>query len=377
MRVAIISYGFVEYCIQQANGLARESDVLLILPRDEAAEHQATIDPTVHFQPFDKPRFRQPLRQIKSVCGILRQIRKFRPDVMHFQQGHMWFNLALPLLRSIPLVITIHDPRYHVGDRDSRRTPQWIMDFGFRCGGRIIVHGEALRRQVVELLGIPAERVHVVPHVAIGASKRPMARTDDGKTVLFFGRIWDYKGLDHLIKAEPIISNAVPDVKIVIAGRGDDFEKYRRQIVHPERFEVHNRFITTSHRDELFNEASIVALPYIEATQSGVIPLAYSFERPVVATRVGALEEAVEDGITGRLVPPADAVSLAAAIVDLLKSPSTCHAMGAAGRQKLDSEWSPKAVAYQTLDVYCRAIRDREITTQPVAVTDRVALELK
>jgi glycosyltransferase involved in cell wall biosynthesis len=251
------------------------------------------------------------------------------------------------------------------------------MDFGFRRGGRIIVHGEALRRQVVEMLGVPADRVHVVPHVAIGASTRPKANTDDGKTVLFFGRIWDYKGLEHLIKAEPAISSVVPDVKIVIAGRGDDFEKYRRKMVHPDRFDVHNRFITTSHRDELFSEASVVALPYIEATQSGVIPLAYSFAKPVVATRVGALEEAVEDGITGRLVPPAHSESLAAAIIDLLKNPATSHAMGAAGRKKLDSEWSPKAVAYQTLDVYRRAIRDRQITTQPAAAADRVALELK
>jgi hypothetical protein len=51
--------------------------------------------------------------------------------------------------------------------------------------------------------------------------------------------------------------------------------------------------------------------------------------------------------------------------------------MGAAGRKKLDSEWSPKAVACQMLDVYRRAIRDRQITTQPAAAADRVALELK
>ncbi len=348
-----------------------------MLPRDEAAEHQATIDPTVRYQPFDKPRFRQPFRQLKTVSGIVRQVRKFRPDVIHFQQGHMWFNLALPLLRAFPLVITIHDPRYHVGDRDSRRTPQWLMDFGFRRGGRIIVHGEALRRQVVELLGIPAERVHVVPHVAIGATSSPSASVDDGNTVLFFGRIWDYKGLEYLIKAEPAISAANPNVKIVIAGQGDDFEKYRRQMVHPERFEVHNRFITTGHRDELFSEASLVALPYIEATQSGVIPLAYSFAKPVVATRVGALEEAVEEGVTGRLVPPGDSESLAAAITDLLQNPAARRAMGAAGRQKLDSEWSPTAVARQTMEVYCRAIRDRQVITQPVAKAERVALELK
>ena len=78
MKVALISYGFVEYCIQQANGLAHECEVLLMLPRDEAAEHQASIDPAVEFCPFDKPRLRQPARQVQSVTGILRQVQRFR-----------------------------------------------------------------------------------------------------------------------------------------------------------------------------------------------------------------------------------------------------------------------------------------------------------
>ena len=377
MKIAIISYGLVEYCIQQANGLARECEVLLMLPRDDTAEHQASIDPTVHYCPFDKPRLRQPARQFKVIANLLRQIRRFRPDVIHFQQGHMWFNLALPLLRAYPLVITIHDPRYHVGDRDSRRTPQWLMDFGFRRAGRVIVHGEALKRQVIELFGIGDERVHVVPHVAIGSSTAPAAAKDDGRTILFFGRIWDYKGLRHLIQAEPLIGRAVPDARIVIAGQGDDFEPYRRLMARPERFEVHNRFITTGHRDELFERASIVALPYIEATQSGVIPLAYSFAKPVVATRVGALADAVEDGVTGRLVPVADTEALAAAIIELLRDPEALRAMGTAGRRKLDAEWSPRAVAQQSMEVYRRAIRDRQRTPQQVAAGERVALEVK
>ena len=96
----------------------------------------------------------------------------------------------------------------------------------------------------------------------------------------------------------------------------------------PERFIVHNRFIRATECDELFRQASIVVLPYIEATQSGVIPLAYSYAKPVVATRVGALAEVVDDGKTGRLVPPADSESLAAAIVELLRDPVSAAADG-------------------------------------------------
>ena len=130
----------------------RECDVLLLLPRDEAKEHQSDLDPAVRFCPFDKPRLRQPARQFLVAARVLRQIRRFRPDVVHFQHGHMWFNLAMPLLRSYPVVMTIHDPRHHAGDRDSRRTPQFLMDFSYRRADRVIVHGDAIKREVTKLV---------------------------------------------------------------------------------------------------------------------------------------------------------------------------------------------------------------------------------
>ena len=221
MKVALISYGPADYSVSLANGLARECDVMLMLPRGEAMEHQASLASTVQFYSFDKPRVRQPIRQLQSIRQLLKKIRSFRPDVIHYQHCHMWFNLALPLLRSYPVVITIHDPRHHAGDLESRRTPQWLMDFGYRRASRVIVLGEALKQQVSALFDIAAVKVHVIPHVAIGSETAPLATKDDGRIILFFGRIWDYKGLKYLIEAEPLISRAIPDVRIVIAGEGE------------------------------------------------------------------------------------------------------------------------------------------------------------
>jgi len=366
MRVVLLSFGFEEYCIQQANGLARECEVLLMLPRKESAEYAHLLDPAVRFVPFVKPRLRQPARQLKLAARLLREIRKFRPDVIHYQQGHMWFNLMLPLLRKYPLVVTVHDPRYHAGDRDSQRTPQRVMDFGFRRAGRIVVHGEALKRQVVELFGFAPEKVHVIPHVAIGSATAPVDAEDSAPSILFFGRIWPYKGLRYLIEAEPAIRDALPDARIVIAGVGDDLDQYRQWMERPESFVVHNHFISAGECDRHFREASIVVLPYTEATQSGVIPLAYSYAKPVVASRVGALAEAVDDGITGLLVPPSDPQALAAAVIQLLTDRDRCRAMGRAGRDKLDNECSPQVVGRKAIEVYRRAIsdgRDRKQTS--------------
>ena len=333
MKVAFLSFDFGEYCVRLASALAREAEVLLLLPQQEAAPYEALLAPGVAFCPFHKPRLRQPLRQVRTLRAILRRIRAFDPDVIHLQQGHLWFNLALPLLARYPLVLTIHDPRRHLGDRGGLRTPQAALDFGFRRAAQVIVHGGELKRRVVEELGIPPGAVHDIPHVAIG---------------------------------EVAVRQPAPEE----AGRGEAFDRYRRLMAHPERFTVYNDYIPDETRTELFQRASVVALPYVEATQSGVIPVAYTFAKPVVATSVGSLPSMVEHGRTGYLVPPRDERALADAIVRLLLDPALRRQMGANARRKLDAECGVETVARQTLAVYRRALNG------VAGREDRVAREL-
>ncbi|QDV55620.1 glycosyltransferase family 4 protein [Rosistilla oblonga] len=365
MRIAWISYGFEELCVQNVNALAEEHEVLLVMPHPQPGETQYAISDRVKHFGFDEPRLRQPLRQLSCVAAIRRQIDAFKPDVVHFQQGHMWFNTALRSLKRYPLVATIHDPRHHAGDMSSRKTPQWVMDYGFRKADHVIVHGEALAAQVQQLFGFASDRVHVVAHVAMGQVEGASAVPEEPHNVLFFGRIWDYKGLEYLIAAEPLIAAEVPDAKIVIAGRGDDFSRYQKLIGDSPRFEIHNRWISDQQRAEFFQRAAIVVLPYTEATQSGVVPVAQMYAKPVVATRVGALAECVLDRQTGLLVPPRDPQALATAIIQLLKDPAQRRALGDAGFDRLQAEASPAVVARQTVAVYEQAIADRQRGSKP------------
>ena len=243
-----------------------------------------------------------------------------------------------------------------MGDRDSRNTPQLISDFGYRRADQVIVHGNQLKQIVMNELHIPGEIIHVMPHPALGDDRAHSDVQEEKNQILFFGRIWAYKGLAYLIEAEPLISAQIPNVKIVIAGRGDDFDHYRQMMVHPEKFVVYNEYIPNDRVAEIFRQASIVVLPYIEATQSGVIPFAYTYARPVVATTVGSLPEMVDEGQTGLLVPPANTQALADAIIRLLKDTPLRHQMGVNGKHKIDTECSPATVARQTLAVYQRAI---------------------
>ncbi|MDI3340762.1 MAG: glycosyltransferase family 4 protein [Sphaerobacter sp.] len=361
-----MSFMSAEYCIRLASALAHDMDVQLVLPRALSEPYRSLISPAVQFVPFDKPRLRQPFRQISAMRQLVRQIDEFQPDVLHLQQGHLWFNLALPLLRRYPLVLTVHDARHHPGDRSSQKTPQVILDWGFRRATRVIAHCDWMKQVLVDECGVAAPQVHVIQRVLVSHDEDGTHETEEPALVLFFGRIWSYKGLEYLIRAEPLITAAIPEARIVIAGEGEDFSRYRRLMVHPDRFEVHNTYVSHEQRAALFAQASVVVLPYVEASQSGVIPLAYMAGKPVVATDVGCLPALVEDGHTGFLVPPHDEQALAAAVIRLLKDPQLRRTMGQRGRHKLETECAPPVVAAQTRAVYDQAVSDMSASSGKV-----------
>jgi glycosyltransferase involved in cell wall biosynthesis len=224
-----------------------------------------------------------------------------------------------------------------------------------RSARQIIVHSQHVEELLGKELGANAKNIHRVPHIQIGLQPAPVRFDEDENLVLFFGRIWEYKGLEYLIRAEPLITSRVPDAQILIAGQGEDFERYRRMMKSPERFLVDNAYISEERAARYFQQASVVVLPYIEASQSGVIPLAYSAGKPVVATQVGGLPEMVEHGRTGYLVPPRNVSALADAVVRLLLDRKLRREMGIRGKKKVEAECSPEMVAQKTIDVYRRA----------------------
>ncbi len=108
----------------------------------------------------------------------------------------------------------------------------------------------------------------------------------------------------------------------------------------------------------MFRRASVVVLPYIEASQSFIISIAYRFGKPVVATTVGGLPEMVDDGKTGFLVPPRDVDALADAVVKLMQNEELRKKFGENGMRKVNVECAPEVVGRQTRVVYRRAVND-------------------
>ena len=355
MHVVLIEFrtSDLPYSIQLANALGNLCRVTLMLP-DAVLKQVDQVDrKKVNLLLFRMPRLRQ-LANLGMVIRLRRQIQDLTPDLVHITCWNIWGTSGLGLCFPIPIVATVHDVERHPGEHGLLAVPSTLYTWQWRWAKQIIVHANSARQKLLIQYGCQAERVHVIP---IGTYDfythwAPENQSEMPNTLLFFGRIWGYKGLKYLIEAEPLITQAVPDVRIIIAGQGEPFEKYRQSMVNPDRFEVHDRFIPNNEVAVFFQQASLIILPYIEASQSGVVPIAYAFGKPVVATKIGGLPDVVQDGQTGLLVPPADTKSLAQAIILLLKDSALRKQMGCNARHFSETVLSWDKVAEMTLEVY-------------------------
>ena len=356
MHVVLIEFRTsTPFPVQLANALGKLCQVTLMLPISKKSPATALDLDSVALQPFHLPRTRDPAN-LGTMLRLRRRLQVEHPDLVHITCWHMWGTPGLGLGSRFRQVSTVHDVSRHPGD--GWAYPSWLYPLQWRWADQVIVHANAARQQLLAKHGLQPDHVHVIPIGAYDFYRAWMQddRMERPNTVLFFGRIWEYKGLEYLIEAEPLITRAIPDARIVIAGYGDSFEKYQKAMVNPHHFEVLNYRIPDEMVAELFQRASVVVLPYIEASQSGVISVAYAFGKPVVGTNVGGIPDVVDDGLTGYLVPPRDKNSLAEAIIALLKDPKSRADMGRRALEKTKTQMSWSNIAEQTLDVYQQAL---------------------
>jgi glycosyltransferase involved in cell wall biosynthesis len=166
----------------------------------------------------------------------------------------------------------------------------------------------------------PAAPPAPCPHGDAAGCAAALGLPPAARRVLFFGYVRAYKGVPTLIEA---LARLPVDVQLVVAG-----EIYHRGAAHyrtlaaahgvGDRVVLLDRFLPAAQVRCCFAASDVVALPYWTASQSAVVPLAFACGRPVVATAVGGLPDAVVDGVVGALVPPRDPQALADAIARAL-----------------------------------------------------------
>ena len=186
--------------------------------------------------------------------------------------------------------------------------------------------GEELRRFTAD------KPISYVPHpvydnygdvVSKQAACQQLGISPDGKYLLFFGFIREYKGLDLLIKAMADPRIKASGIRLIIAGEyygnQESYEKLMDDLGVRDQLILKTDFIPNPDVRYYFSAADLLVQPYKSATQSGISQLAYHFEKPMVATRVGGLPEIIEDKVSGYIVD-INPTAIADAVIDFFEN---------------------------------------------------------
>ena len=360
MKVALLHFCFYEYTIELANALSKYVDLTLIQPEKLAAKSKDVLDPRISVCSFAKPRIRDP-RNLFSMREMMSIIREVQPDVLHVQETNdYWYDLTLLLNKMPPLVTTIHDVFRHPGDRESVPGSEYTRRIAFYRSQQLIVHAQLLKDALTKHFRLPQQRVSVLPHGELGSLYQRLAGGNqlerEPYTLLFFGRIWPYKGLKYLLEAMPLVAERIPEVKLIIAGRGENIEQYFSNSDVEKRCEILNDFIPFEAVAGLFQRSTATLLPYVESSQSGVAAIAYAMGTPVIASNIGGLGEMIRHEKDGLLVPPGDVKALADAIIRLLSDRDLQQQIRTAALARCQDDLNWSNIAAQTVEVYRKAI---------------------
>ena len=243
-----------------------------------------------------------------------------------------WVSFWAPQFLSISLIVKRFTQAkilfvcHNVLAHESRWIDQVLTRSVLKQGDLFIVHSEEDRQNLMRMLPDTPVRKCFHPTYDIfyshsdGVENRDIRVNYglDGPVLLFFGFVRKYKGLEFLLKAMPKILEAVP-ATLIVAGEfwndKTDYEVLINNLGIARQVILLDNYIPNEAVGAFFAAADLVVQPYISATGSGVVQMAFGFNKPVVATTVGSLPEIVEDGRTGFLVPPGDAMAIAEAVI--------------------------------------------------------------
>jgi len=282
-----------------------------------------TADPKIAglgFFPFYRGIYGRDSRFVRMIRFLRGSLFVFKNAIFHRERicHYQVFNDLIPELVIITLakllrrklVLTVHDVSSLAGPVTwKRRLTGWI----YRSTDVVIAHNRVSLREL-ESIGVPSQMIRVIVHghYLDSVHKRPpeaearkaLGIDPQAKVVLFFGQIKDVKGLDLLIEALPAVSREVRDVVLLIAGRPwkSDFARYDSLIDATgvrSRCHLHIDFIPDDDVANYYAAADVVALPYRRIYQSGVLMMAMTYGRAVVASDLPGMTEIVTDGMNG------------------------------------------------------------------------------
>lgn len=303
------------------------------------------------------------LEHVATARGLSRWLHD-RFDVLHFQwsplplaDGRQWRHLA----RERTIIFTVHDTTPFLGRPTSRlQTLGWRRLLDIAHG--LIVHTHASRRDL-EHLGIPASRISVIPHGTLQpactqeVTTEPAGSADGRRTILVFGEIKPYKGLDVLLRAMAELPRPIAaGWRLVVAGRPRceiaPLQRLAANLDIPVEWRL--GFVPEAELSGMLRSADLVAFPYRRVDASGALMLALPFGVPVVASMVGLFREMLVDGVTAALAEPDDVRSLTHALERVMSDEALRARLRANVLDQVQRLWAWPAIAQAHLAVYAR-----------------------
>ncbi len=283
-----------------------------------------------------------------AVFHLRSVIKRFDPDILEGTEPMPAIALGLAA-RQRRVRGAIVYRRQHAG---GRRRLHVGSRLAARLADRVIVSSEAMRRTAAADDRMPLDHIEVaapgtsepgsVASDDVAAARRSLGISDSDRVIGVVSRFRWEKGIDVLLRSLDHLSDTA-GVHLLIAGTGPD-EQGLRQLASRSPLPVH--FL--GHRDDVelwFVVADVIAIPSRRESFGRVTLEAMAAGRPLVATRVGGLMEAVADGETGLLVPPEDEIALAGALRTLLGDRDLARRYGQAARAAFESRFTIKHMA--------------------------------
>jgi glycosyltransferase involved in cell wall biosynthesis len=316
------------------------------------------------------PVWQRGLRYVSGSLHALIGARIAGSRVAHFHIFHVrvleLFNVFLAKLLLIRVVITAHDVEAFRGEWSGIKP--WV----YRLADCVIAHNAVSKRELVRVLGISERKIHVIPHGnylghlgAVPTAGSARARLDlppDAQVLLFFGQIKEVKGLDLLLNALATVKGMAPEVYLMVAGKmwGQDFAPYQSQIKRlglDGHCVAHIRYIADDEVATYYAAADLVVLPYRRIYQSGVILMAMSYGKPVLASDLDGMKEVIEDKVNGFLFRAGDAADLARQLLAALADPAGMQRVAAKGLELMHDDYGWERIGQLTADCYRQAMR--------------------
>ncbi|HIE10617.1 MAG TPA: glycosyltransferase family 1 protein [Kiritimatiellae bacterium] len=290
-------------------------------------------------------------------------LRRINPALVH---SHLWLADVVTALavagQPIVHVVHLHDTREWMAAGDWRCRLRRAL-YRLAAGGartRYVACAEAVRRYVAGRLAIPAERITVVRYgIPVERWRAERSVPVDGARMHIVGcagRLVPEKGQDVLIRAAAKLARGGPKVVLRLAGgmrrTGADFVRLARRLGLADQVEFLGR---VREMRAFYDGLDVYVLP---SRSSEGLPLsileAMAMQRPVVATDVGGVREAITSGEEGYVVPAGDADALGAALERLLRDPSGAARMGDCGRRRVQRDFTLERMADEVAQFYAR-----------------------